>query len=63
MSGWEFLEKLRVEYGKREIPVIIFSASPLVDDTIAHLNDSRLGVLKKPVSLSELSEGIKKFLG
>jgi CheY-like chemotaxis protein len=63
INGWEFLEKLRGEYGKREIPVILFTASPLVDERMAELKDPYLGVLTKPVSFAELKAGIAQFLG
>ncbi|MDO8872472.1 MAG: response regulator [Methanoregula sp.] len=63
MNGWEFLEKLRGEYGMRDIPVLLFTASPSVEEKIAGLNDPKLGVLQKPVSIIELKAGIEKFLG
>lgn len=63
MNGWEFLEKLRGECGMRDIPVILFTASPSVEEKIAVLNDPMLGVLQKPVSITELKAGIEKFLG
>lgn len=63
LNGWEFLEKLRGEYGRREIPVILFTASPLVDERMAQLKDPNLTVLTKPVSFTELKAGIAHFLG
>ncbi|MHB8164349.1 MAG: response regulator [Methanoregula sp.] len=63
INGWEFLEKLRGEYGLKEIPVLLFTASPSIDEKIAELKDPRLGVLQKPVSIVELKAGIEKFLG
>jgi DNA-binding response OmpR family regulator len=63
MNGWEFLEKLRSEYNIRELPVILFTASPSVEEKIALLNDPWLGVLQKPVSIPELRAGIERFLG
>lgn len=62
INGWEFLEKLRGEYGLKDIPVLLFTASPSVEEKIAELNDSRLGVLQKPVSIIELKAGLEKFL-
>jgi len=62
INGWEFLEKLRGEYGFKEIPVLIFSASPAVEERMAQLNDKNLGVLHKPVTLDELKEGIGRYL-
>lgn len=63
INGWEFLEKLRGEYGMREIPVILFTASPLIDEKMKDLNDQKLGVLTKPVSFAELKAGVAKYLG
>ncbi len=63
INGWEFLEKLRGEYGKREVPVILFTASPMVDERMAELKDPFLSVLTKPVSFAELKAGIAQFLG
>jgi len=62
ISGWEFLEKLRAEPALRKIPVIIFSASPSVEEKMATINDPFLGVLHKPVSLTELRAGIEHAL-
>jgi CheY-like chemotaxis protein len=63
IDGWEFLEKLRGEYGKTDIPVIIFTASPAVEERMAAIQDPRLGVLHKPVSFNELRDGIDRYLG
>jgi CheY-like chemotaxis protein len=63
IDGWEFLEKLRGEYGKTDIPVIIFTASPAVEERMAAIQDTRLGVLHKPVSFNELRDGIDRYLG
>jgi DNA-binding response OmpR family regulator len=62
VNGWEFLEKLRSEYKIRELPVILFTASPSVGEKIAGLGDPYLGVLQKPVTISELKNGIEQFL-
>ncbi|MDD1695064.1 MAG: response regulator [Methanoregula sp.] len=63
MNGWEFLEKLRTEYNIKELPVILFTASPSVEEKIAVMKDPCLGVLQKPVSIPELKAGIERFLG
>lgn len=62
INGWEFLEKLRQEYGITDLPVILFTASPSVDEKVAELNDPRLGILQKPVSMTDLKIGLEKFL-
>ena len=62
LNGWEFLEKLRGECNMREIPVILFTASPSIDEKMALLNDPNLGVLIKPVSFADLKAGIERYL-
>ncbi|MFA4876769.1 MAG: response regulator [Methanoregula sp.] len=62
LNGWEFLEKLRTECRMKDLPVIIFSASPAVDEHIAKIRDPHLGVLHKPVSLAELRDTLKTYL-
>jgi CheY-like chemotaxis protein len=62
INGWEFLDKLRTEYGMKDLPVIIFTASPAVDEHIAAIRDPHLGVLHKPVSFAELRESIGRYL-
>ena len=62
MDGWEFLEKIRGEYGMNDLPVILFTASPSVEERLATMQDKRLGVLQKPVSIADLKAGIAKFL-
>jgi len=62
ISGWEFLERLRKEYGMRNIPVILFTASPTVPENLVQMNDPLLGMLQKPVSFQELKKGIEQYL-
>ncbi len=62
MDGWEFLETIRGEYGMTDLPVLLFTASPSVEERLATMQDKRLGVLQKPVSIADLKEGIEKFL-
>jgi len=62
MDGWEFLDKIRTGYGMKDLPVILFTASPSVEERLATMHDKHLGVLQKPVSMSDLKEGIGKFL-
>lgn len=62
INGWEFLERLRGEYGRRDIPVILFTASPLVNERMAEMHDPYLSILIKPVSFTELKNSIARFL-
>jgi CheY-like chemotaxis protein len=63
VNGWEFLDILRNRLAMKDLPVLLFTASPSVDEKVEDLHDPRLGVLRKPVSLAQLNTGIKKFLG
>lgn len=62
MDGWEFLEKIRKEYGMKDLPVILFTALPSIKERLATLHDKNLGVLEKPVSIPDLKAGLEKFL-
>jgi DNA-binding response OmpR family regulator len=62
INGWEILEKLRGEYGQKDLPVLLFTAAPMVQKEVAKLNDPALGILQKPVSFAELSAALQKFL-
>ena len=62
INGWEFLEKLRGEYGMKDLPVILFTASPSAEERLALMKDQNLGILQKPVSITELRAGIERFL-
>jgi CheY-like chemotaxis protein len=62
IDGWQFLEKLRKEYGMPEMPVILFTASPSVDEKMAEIKDPYVGVLTKPVSFGELKAGIERWV-
>jgi CheY-like chemotaxis protein len=62
ISGWEFLERLRGELGMREIPVVLFTASPLIGEKMLQLKDPHLSVLIKPVSFSELKTRLAQYL-
>ena len=62
INGWEFLEKLRGELHMRELPVILFTASPMVSERMAEMKDPYLSVLTKPVSFAELKAGISTYL-
>jgi CheY-like chemotaxis protein len=62
MDGWEFLEKIRNVYRMTDLPVILFTASPSVEERLATMQDKRLGVLQKPVSIADLKAGIEQFL-
>jgi DNA-binding response OmpR family regulator len=63
MNGWELLELLRKDKSTKEIPVILFTASPSVQEHMAQMNDPHLGMLQKPVSFTELKAEIGRFLG
>jgi DNA-binding response OmpR family regulator len=62
IDGWEFLEKIRNGYGMKDLPIILFTASPSVEERLATMHDQHLGVLQKPVSIADLKAGLEKFL-
>jgi CheY-like chemotaxis protein len=62
MNGWEFLATLRDEYHIRDLPVLLFTASPEVEEKVAQLQDPRIGILQKPVAIPELKAGLERFL-
>jgi CheY-like chemotaxis protein len=62
MDGWELLKTIREEYGMKDLPVVLFTASPSVEERLRTMDDPRLGVLLKPVSIADLKKGIGKFL-
>jgi CheY-like chemotaxis protein len=62
ISGWEFLGRLREEYGMRDVPVILFTASPSVPEKLAQMNDPLLGMLQKPVSFQELKKTLEHYI-
>jgi len=62
IDGWKFLGILRGEERMQKIPVLIFSAAPEVEEMMGQIHDPLLGVLHKPVSLSEMKDAIRKFL-
>ena len=62
INGWEFLENVRGEYQMDDLPILLFTASPEAEDKVAQLNDPRIGILQKPVSIPELKAGLERFL-
>lgn len=62
IDGWVFLKTIRVDFGMKDLPVILFTASPSVEERLRTMHDSSLGVLEKPVSITELRNGIARFL-
>jgi DNA-binding response OmpR family regulator len=63
IDGWQFLEKLRGDYGMKDVPVLLFTASPTAEERLADIHDEKLGILQKPVSIAELRAGLERFLG
>ncbi len=62
INGWEFLEKLRGEYGIKDLPVLLFTALPSAEERLSQMKDQNLGILQKPVTIPELRAGIERFL-
>ncbi len=62
INGWEFLEQLRADPAMKDLPVLLFTAHPSVEEKVARMNDPRLGILLKPITLSELQKALNRFL-
>ena len=62
IDGWTLLQRLRAEKGMQEIPVILLTAAPEVEERMMQIHDPWVSVLHKPVSLNELKEAIGKYL-
>jgi len=62
IDGWTFLRRLREVKGMQEIPVVLFTAAPEVEERMMQVHDPWVSVLHKPVSLNELKEAIGKYL-
>ncbi|MDO9324412.1 MAG: response regulator [Methanoregula sp.] len=62
MNGWELLAWLRNDKKTRDIPVILFTASPSVQERMAQMDDPHLGMLQKPVTFTEFKTEIGRFL-
>jgi DNA-binding response OmpR family regulator len=62
INGWEFLEKLRDELNKKDMSVVLFTAAPTAKEQVEKINDPNLGILQKPVSMTELKSVLEKYL-
>jgi CheY-like chemotaxis protein len=56
MSGWEFLERQKIDPGLRWLPVVVMTASGLVDDVKAN------AVVRKPVDFGALMNAVDEAL-
>jgi len=63
VNGWEVLEKLRADPALKDLPVILFTAHPDVKAQMLEIHDPKLGVLFKPVGITELEKALERFLG
>ncbi|HEX3001351.1 MAG TPA: response regulator [Methanoregula sp.] len=62
IDGWTFLKRLRELPGMQDLPVVLFTAAPEVEERMLQVRDPHVSVLHKPVSLGELKEAIGKYL-
>jgi CheY-like chemotaxis protein len=63
INGWEVLERLRADPATRDLPVILFTAHPAVRAKVLRMQDPKLGVLLKPVTVTEFEQALERFLG
>jgi CheY-like chemotaxis protein len=57
INGWEFLEQLRASKGMETIPVILFTASPTVEEKMGQLNDKILACSRSRSRTPSLRQG------
>lgn len=62
IDGWTFLKRLRELPGMLDLPVVLFTAAPEVQERMLQISDPHVSVLHKPVSLEELKEAMEKRL-
>lgn len=61
IDGWEFLRRLREDRSRSTIPVMLFTARPLIDLERAYAEREVVKVLEKPVSPRELKLELEAF--
>ena len=62
MSGFEVLDKIKVQFGEKYTPVIFLTASVKIDHKLKALHSGAVDYLIKPVGADELIARIKNFL-
>ncbi len=62
MSGWEILKTMKDNPLYRPIPVIVITASLGITDYELYKNENLRKILKKPISIQELTEEVKEAL-
>lgn len=62
IDGWTFLKRLRELPGMQELPVVLFTAAPEVEERMLQVRDPHVSILHKPVSLEELKVAVAKHL-
>jgi CheY-like chemotaxis protein len=64
MSGFEVVDKLKVDQRLCKIPVVVITAKDITDDERKHLNGGVLSVMKKsPMSQDAWISEVKRSLG
>ncbi|WP_235855593.1 response regulator [Methanofollis fontis] len=61
LDGWEYLEALTEDPDISAVPVMLFTARPLIDERYAPYVGRLAGVLVKPVSPMELEAVLERF--
>lgn len=61
IDGWEFLRRLREDRSRSTIPVMLFTARPLIDRERAYAEREVVKVLEKPVAPHELKLELEGF--
>lgn len=61
IDGWEFLRKLKREQSLKDIPVMLFTARPLINEERQWAEKMTVKVLEKPVTPAELRSELLEF--
>jgi two-component system chemotaxis response regulator CheY len=63
MDGLEFVNKVRNELNRKDLPIIIISTKGAEDDIERGMQMGANGYLSKPISMSQLRELVTTLLG
>lgn len=63
MDGWEFMREVRGGGHHTGVPIMLFTAKPLMEREKRMAETNVIRVLQKPISPPELKEALREFFG
>ncbi|MDH7593653.1 MAG: response regulator [Methanomicrobiales archaeon] len=63
MDGWEFMKEVRDGGHDADVPIMLFTAKPLLERERRMAEGNVVRVLQKPISSPELKEALMEFFG